>query len=305
MTCMESSSSLPSVNNKISFSLLVNKHKSLNSQKTTTKLSMFWINVPKVLCETSSITSSSSPVDLFSMSHSRTSSSRDNSSAKRAHVKTLKNSFLNLAFHQIKSDERKLMNATWNESSEMLSSRSSSHSFSWQHSMPYTYFHRWLVSCVDSKPISAVLPNCIRRPTFRHESSRSRFQVDQPRRRCSRVPEGPWHICGIRACLKASSITTSERKRKIFIRLHLKLWDLLLIFFVHEIVGNWKWNALVSRSKCVGDLIGLPNLIPTQNHVILSQSQCKSSVITFVYSSLMAIKDIICVDDWILFNTFN
>lgn len=58
------------------------KHKK-NLQKTTTKLSMFWINVPSVFADTSSITSSSSPVDLFSMSHSRTSSSRDNSSVKR------------------------------------------------------------------------------------------------------------------------------------------------------------------------------------------------------------------------------
>lgn len=41
---------------------------------------MFWMSVPSVLADTSSMTSLSSPVDLFSISHSRTSSSRDSSS---------------------------------------------------------------------------------------------------------------------------------------------------------------------------------------------------------------------------------
>lgn len=169
-------------------------------QKTTTKLSMFWINVPNVLAVTSSITSSSSPVDLFSMSHSRTSSSRDNSSAKNSTWRALKLSSSELGLSPDQS-ERKI-----NECDTMRGIF-----LYFLAPATCTYFHRWLASCDGSKPISATLPSCIRRPMFRHEFSRSRFQADQPRRRYSRAPEGPWHICGTRACL--------NDERELFIRL--------------------------------------------------------------------------------------
>lgn len=48
-------------------------------QNKTTRLSTFPISVLSVLAVTSSISSSSSPVDLFSINHSNTSSSFDNS----------------------------------------------------------------------------------------------------------------------------------------------------------------------------------------------------------------------------------
>lgn len=88
----------------------------------------------------------------------------------------------------------------------------SSRACTWHRAATFTYFHRWLASCDGSKPIAAALPSCTHRPAFRHESSRSRFQVDQPRRRCSRAPEEPWHICGTQACLNAKeSIRQSHR----------------------------------------------------------------------------------------------
>lgn len=136
------------------------------------------MSVDNVLVVTSSITSSSSPVDLFCTNHSKTSSSRCSSPAAQTRFDNKVFVFFVWIFKCVSCGQ-----VVW----ELWRSTG----------FGMLYLHRWSESDGDSRPMPADCPGCIHRPMPRRVFWQNRCPVDRPHRRYSPILARPWRIFGI------------------------------------------------------------------------------------------------------------
>lgn len=161
---------------------------------------MLPISVFSVLAVTSSITSSSSPVDLFSTNHSSTSSSLDNSPANdqgdphRQHRRKTRGE---------KEENSKNQLLAFDTSRENVRLAFLYIVFGGGGlDIVCEYLQREWGSGADSRRGRASCPGCTLRPGLCRGFLQNRCLADQPRRQCFPVLATPWRTVCTLACLR-------------------------------------------------------------------------------------------------------